>query len=149
MIPIVYNIRSLTVRKTTTIAAGLGTIGFGISHSIPVSAVLMVVTGSGMFMASAACNTILQTIVDDDKRSRVMAYYAMSFVGAAPFGHIAAGWLAEHAGVQATLIAGGTIALLAGLGFGMQMRAFRAALRPVYVTRGIIPASEPSNAVNS
>jgi MFS family permease len=132
-----------------TIAAGLGTIGFGISHSIVLSAVLMVVTGSGMFMASAACNTILQTIVDDDKRSRVMAYYAMFFVGAAPFGHIAAGWVAEHAGVQATLIAGGAIALFAGLGFWMQMRAFRAALRPVYVTRGIIPASEASDGGNS
>jgi MFS family permease len=132
-----------------TIAAGLGTLGFGISHSIPISAVLMVVTGSGMFMASAACNTILQTIVDDDKRSRVMAYYAMFFVGAAPFGHIAAGWVAAHVGVQLTLIAGGAISLFAGLAFWMQMKSFRAALRPAYVSRGIIPASEESNAAGT
>ena len=123
-------------------AAGLGTIGFGISDSIAVSTVLMVVTGCGFFMTSAACNTILQTIVDDDKRSRVMAYYAMFFIGAAPFGHIAAGWLADHAGVQVTLIAGGAIALFAGLAFWAQMKAFGAALRPVYVSRGIIPATE-------
>ena len=131
------------------IAAGLGTIGFGISHWIAVSAALMVVTGSGMFMASAACNTILQTIVDDDKRSRVMAYYAMFFVGAAPFGHFAAGWLAAQVGVQLTLIVGGSIALFAGLAFWAQMKSFHAGLRPVYVSRGIIPASEDSTAGNS
>jgi MFS family permease len=130
------------------VAAGLGSIGFGISHSIPVSAVLMVATGSGMFMASAACNTILQTIVDDDKRSRVMAYYAMFFIGSAPFGHFAAGWLAAHVGVQLTFILGGSMSLFAGLAFWAQMRSFRAALRPVYVSRGIIPASEDANAGN-
>jgi MFS family permease len=131
------------------VAAGLGTIGFGISHSIAVSAVLMVVTGSGMFMTSAACNTILQTIVDDDKRSRVMAYYAMFFIGAAPFGHFAAGWLADHAGVQLTLIVFGSLALFAGLAFWAQMKSWRAALRPVCVSRGIIPASEESDSGNS
>lgn len=131
------------------VAAGLGMIGFGISHSIPVSAVLMVVTGSGMFMTSAACNTILQSIVDDDKRSRVMAYYSMFFIGAAPFGHFAAGWLAEHAGVQLTLIACGATALFAGLIFWMRMRSWREALRPVYIERGIIPASEESSPGNS
>jgi MFS family permease len=126
----------------SAVAAGLGSIGFGISHSIPVSAALMVATGSGMFMASACCNTILQTIVDDDKRSRVMAYYSMFFIGVAPFGHFAAGWLAATVGVQLTFIAGGAISLFAGIAFFAQMKSFRAALRPVYVSRGIIPASE-------
>ena len=130
------------------VSAGLGSIGFGISHSIPVSAALMVAMGCGMFMASAACNTILQTIVDDDKRSRVMAYYSMFFIGVAPFGHFAAGWLASQAGVQLTFIVGGSIALFAGLAFFYQLPTFRAALRPVYVSRGIIPASEESNAGN-
>ena len=125
-------------------AAGLGSIGFGVSRSVPLSAMLMVITGAGMFMASASCNTILQTIVDDDKRSRVMSYYTMFFIGAAPFAHLAAGWLANHIGVQATFIVGGTLALAAGLAFHAQLPAFRAALRPAYVTRGIIPASEPS-----
>jgi MFS family permease len=123
-------------------ASGLGSIGFGVSHSAAISAALMVVTGSGMFMASACCNTILQTIVDDDKRSRVLSYYAMFFVGAAPFGHFAAGWLAAHVGVQLTFIAGGAIALLAGLAFWFQLREFRRALRPVYVRRGIIPEGD-------
>jgi MFS family permease len=119
-------------------AAGLGSIGFGISHSVPLSAALMTLTGMGMFMASASVNTILQTIVDDDKRSRVMSYYTLFFIGVAPVAHIAAGWLAEHFGVQLTFIVGGAIALFAGLAFFSQLATFRAALRPAYVSRGII-----------
>ena len=45
-----------------------------------------------MMQEMAATNTILQTIVDDDKRGRVMAYYAMAFQGVAPFGSLIAGW---------------------------------------------------------
>jgi hypothetical protein len=71
-----------------------------------------------------------------------MAYYAMFFIGAAPFGHIAAGWLASRVGVQLTFIAGGSMALFAGLAFWAQMKSFRAALRPVYVSRGIIPEGD-------
>jgi MFS family permease len=109
--------------------AGLGSIGFGVSHSIVLSALLMMMAGFGMFMVGAACNTILQSIVDDDKRSRVMSYYTMFFIGVAPFGHFAAGWLADKAGVQLTFIVGGAVALLAALAFAAQLRTFRAALQ--------------------
>jgi len=121
--------------------AGVGCIGFGMSHSVPWSALLMMITGYGMFLTSATCNTILQTIVDDDKRSRVMSYYAMCFIGVAPFGHFCAGWLADHVGVQTTFIACGAIALMAGLAFASRMESFRAALRPIYDERGIAPAA--------
>jgi MFS family permease len=79
-------------------------------------------------------------------RSRVMSYYTMFFVGAAPFAHLAAGWLANYIGVQATFIVGGAIALFAGLAFQAGLPSFRAALRASYVSRGIIPASEEPNA---
>ena len=118
--------------------AGLGSVGFGISESVALSALLMTMTGFGMFMTGSSVNTILQSIVDDEKRSRVMSYYTMFFIGVAPFGHFAAGWLAAHAGVQLTFIAGGAIALLAGLAFWFQLPQFRRELRPVYVSRGII-----------
>ena len=108
---------------------------------IPLSAVFMMMAGFGMFMTGACCNTILQTIVDDDKRGRVMSYYTMFFIGSAPIGHIGGGWLAEHIGAPFTFLVGGVIALLAGIVFALQMPAFRRELRPVYVTRGIIPAS--------
>ena len=109
-------------------AAGLGCIGFGTSHWVAVSAALMTLTGFGLFMTGATINTILQSVIDDDKRSRVMSYYTMFFIGVAPFGHITAGWLANHVGVQLTFIAMGAMALFTGLVFAAQLKPFRAAL---------------------
>ena len=57
-----------------------------------------------------------------------MSYYTMFFIGVAPFGHLAAGWLANQLGVQLTFIAMGAVALFAGLAFAAQLKAFRAAL---------------------
>jgi len=124
------------------IVAGLGAIGFGASTNIYLSVVLMMMAGFGMFMTGATCNTILQTMVDEEKRSRVMSYYTTFFIGVAPFGHYLAGWLAEHVGVQATFMLGGGLSLLTGVIFALQMPTFRAHLREAYVQRGIIPASE-------
>ena len=123
------------------IVAGLGAVGFSFSRWVPLSAACMMMAGFGMFMTGACCNTILQTVVDDEKRGRVMSYYTMFFIGSAPLGHIGGGWLAEHIGAPFTFLVGGTIAALTGIAFLAQMPAFRAELRPVYVTRGIIPAS--------
>jgi MFS family permease len=122
--------------------AGAGAIGFGFSRDVALSAFLMTMVGFGMFLTGAACNTILQTMVDEEKRSRVMSYYTMFFIGVAPFGHFLAGWLAEHIGVQMTFVVGGAISLATGLLFWATRASFRAHLRTVYVTRGIIPASE-------
>jgi MFS family permease len=102
----------------------------------------MMMSGFGMFMTGATCNTIIQTVVDEEKRSRVMSYYTMFFIGIAPFGHLTAGWLAEHVGVRVTFMIGGTMALITGVLFAMQMPVFRSHLRLAYVRRGIIPASE-------
>jgi MFS family permease len=123
------------------LVAGAGAIAFSFSRWIPLSVVCMMMAGFGMFMAGACCNTILQTVVDDEKRGRVMSYYTVSFIGTAPLGHFGGGWLAEHIGAPMTFLVGGLIALAAGVAFLLQMPAFRAHLRPVYVTRGIIPAS--------
>jgi MFS family permease len=128
--------------------AGLGAIGFGLSTNIYASIVLMMMAGFGMFMTGAACNTILQTIVDEEKRSRVMSYYTMFFIGIAPFGHLAAGWLAEHVGVRVTFMLGGAMSLITGVLFAMQMPAFRTHLRLAYVARGIIAPSEDTKMGN-
>jgi MFS family permease len=124
------------------IVAGLGSMGFGFSRNIWLSIPLMMMTGFGMFMTGATCNTILQTMVDEDKRSRVMSYYTMFFIGVAPIGHYTQGWLAEHIGAPATFIAGGAMSLVTGLVFASQLKSFRSHLRLVYVSRGIIPATE-------
>lgn len=123
------------------ITAGVGAIGFGFSREVWLSVPLMMMAGFGMFLTGAVCNTILQTVVDEDKRSRVMSYYTMFFIGVAPIGHYLAGWLAEHVGPALTFAAGGAISLVAGIVFALQVPTFRSHLRPVYVSRGIIPAS--------
>jgi MFS family permease len=130
------------------VIAGLGSMGFGLSTNVYASVVLMMMAGFGMFMTGAACNTIIQSVVDEEKRSRVMSYYTMFFIGVAPFGHYLAGWLAEHVGVRVTFILGGGLALLTGVVFALQMPTFRSHLRLVYVTRGIIPASEDTRMGN-
>jgi MFS family permease len=130
------------------IVAGLGAVGFGLSRSTWLSAFLMTMAGFGMFMTGATCNTILQTVVDEEKRSRVMSYYTMSFIGVAPLGHYSAGWLAEHVGAPLTFVAGGIISLATGIAFALQMKTFRSHLRLVYVSRGIIPASDDTRMGN-
>lgn len=130
------------------IIAGLGSFGFGLSTNVYVSMALMTMVGFGMFMTGAACNTIIQTVVDEEKRSRVMSYYTMFFIGIAPFGHYLAGWLAEHVGVRVTFLLGGGLALVTGVVFALQMPTFRSHLRVAYVTRGIIPASEDTRMGN-
>ena len=124
------------------IVAGLGSAGFGLSRNVYVSSVLMMMTGFGMFLTGATCNTILQTMVDEEKRSRVMSYYTMFFIGIAPLGHYTEGWLASHIGAPATFVFGGTMSFVTGLVFAFQLPSFRSHLRLVYVSRGIIPANE-------
>jgi MFS family permease len=126
----------------SAIIAGVGAMGFGFSRHVASSSVLMMMAGFGMFMTGATCNTILQTVVDEEKRSRVMSYYTMFFIGVAPIGHYLAGWLAEHIGAPRTFVVGGAISLATGLVFLAQMGTFRSHLRLVYVGRGIIPAGE-------
>jgi MFS family permease len=122
------------------VLAGLAAIGFSFSRTVWASAVLMGLAGFGMFMTGAASNTIIQSIIDEDKRSRVMSYFTMFFIGSGPIGHFLAGWLAEAVGAPATFLACGAVAMAAGIVFLAQMRTFRDHLRPVYIKRGIIPA---------
>ena len=130
------------------VVAGLGMIGFGFSRSVWLSCVLMTMAGFGMFMTGATCNTIIQTVVEEEKRSRVMSYYTMFFIGVAPIGHYASGWVAEHIGAPMTFVVLGCIVLTAGIVFWLQMPTFRTHLRVVYVSRGIIPASDDTRIGN-
>lgn len=130
------------------IVAGVGAIGFGLSRWVTASAILMTLAGFGMFMMGAASNTILQTVVDEEKRSRVLSYYAMFFIGVAPLGHYLAGWLAEHVGAPVTFVVCGSVTLATGLAFAAQMKTFRTELRAAYQRRGIIAASEDTRIAN-
>jgi MFS family permease len=121
---------------TATFGAGL--IAFSFSRIFPLSMALMVFVGLGMMLQMASTNTILQTIVDDDKRGRVMSFYTMAFMGAAPFGSFMAGSLASKIGAPNTLAVGGIACILGTLAFMRYLPNFRKTIRPIYYQLGLI-----------
>ncbi|HEY1190486.1 MAG TPA: MFS transporter, partial [Gemmata sp.] len=122
-----------------TLALGLTLVGFSRSESLWLSLGLLVFTGAGMMVQMAAANTLIQTMVDEDKRGRVMSFFGMAFQGAAPFGSLLAGWLAGVGGVRAVVTGSGALVLLGGLVFATQLPRLRRHARPVYARLGILP----------
>ncbi|MBK8872154.1 MAG: MFS transporter [Elusimicrobia bacterium] len=96
---------------------GLGLIAFSFSRVLWVSMLLLVVAGFGFMIQMGASNTHIQTIVDDDKRGRVMSLFVMSWLGAAPIGSVVAGSLTETIGAPNTLMLGGLCCLAGGIWF--------------------------------
>ena len=92
-----------------------------------------------LMVQMAVSNTVLQTIVDEDKRGRVMSFYTMAFMGTAPFGSLLAGIVAERIGAPYTLMLGGLGCILGALWFANSLPALRRDIRPIYVRIGIIP----------
>ena len=118
---------------------GISLIGFALSHTLWLSLVFLAVTGFGMMQNMAASNTILQTIVDDEKRGRVMAFYSMAVQGMSPFGSLIAGFLAARAGAAETLVLGGILCTAGSIWFARQLPDIRRFIRPIYIQRGILP----------
>jgi MFS family permease len=128
--------------KRIAISAGLfgcGLVFLGISRSLPISLLLMTVTGFGMMQQMAASNTILQTIAADDKRGRVMSFYTLAILGMNPIGSLLAGAVADRIGVPATMIWAGAICLAGSLWFYWKLPEIRAVIRPIYRELGILP----------
>ena len=116
------------------IAAGIfgaGLILFSLSRFLALSLVLMMVTGFGMIVQMAATNTILQTIVDDDKRGRVMSLYVMALVGITPFGSLLAGGLANNIGAPYTVLIGGACCIIASTFFFIKFKNLNYATRDI------------------
>ncbi|MFA6434442.1 MAG: MFS transporter [Elusimicrobiales bacterium] len=140
---------SLTARKNVAglekripLAAGvfgLGIIGLSFSRNFPVSAACIAMASFGMVSQMASSNTIIQTVTDDDKRGRVMAFYTMAFMGMAPFGSLLAGWTAERLGAPATIRLSGVMAIAGALAFSSRLEKIKKSVRPVYARLGIIP----------
>lgn len=101
----------------SSVIFALGLIFFALSRVLWFSLLMLVVTGFGFMVTTASCNTVLQTVVDDDKRGRVMSLYTVSFLGMAPLGSLLAGALANKIGAPDTVILGGLICLLSTLIF--------------------------------
>jgi MFS family permease len=138
------SVRGLT--RVIPIAAGIfgvGLICFGFSHFLWLSMLMMLVTGFGMMQGLTGSNTIIQTLVDENMRGRVMSYYTMAFVGMAPFGSLLAGAMAHAIGAPRTVIVSGIACILGAFWFTTQLPAIRKDMRPIYERLGIIPQPSP------
>jgi MFS family permease len=118
---------------------GLGLIAFALSRGFWLSFAVLIPTGVGMMVQMAASNTVLQTVVDEDKRGRVMSFYTMAFFGTVPFGSLFAGVMADRFGPQITIAFGGASCILGSLLFLRTLPEMRRLVRPVYVRLGILP----------
>ena len=118
---------------------GLGLIAFSFTHVLWLAIPCLVVAGFGFVVQMAASNTVIQTIVDDEKRGRVMSFYMMAFLGTAPFGSLMAGWLSSRIGAAETLLLGGSCCIVGALLFARALPAIRDAVRPIYIRLGILP----------
>ncbi|HKI36543.1 MAG TPA: MFS transporter [Gemmataceae bacterium] len=120
---------------------GAALIAFSFSRTLWLSLPLLAVAGFAMMVHMAASNTVLQTIVDEDKRGRVMSLYTMAFLGTAPLGSLLAGWLADVnlIGAQNTVRLGGACCAVGSLLFAAQLPRLREKVRPIYVRMGILP----------
>jgi MFS family permease len=116
----------------------LGLIGFALSRQQWLSLLLLVVAGFGLMVQMASSNSILQTIVDDDKRGRVMSFYVMGVMGTIPIGSLLAGIVADRLGTPETLLIGGGCCLAGALLFMRKLPAIREIIRPIYIEKGVI-----------
>jgi predicted MFS family arabinose efflux permease len=118
---------------------GISLAAFSRSTSVPLSLILLVAVGFGFMVQLASSNTVLQTIVDDDKRGRVMSLYMMSFLGSAPLGSLLAGAMADRIGAPDTVLLGGLSCLVGAAWFGSRLPDIRREVHPIYRRMGILP----------
>ena len=127
------------VIAVTAVLFGVGLVAVSLSRVLWVSVLCLGVAGFGMMAQMASSNTVLQTIVEDDKRGRVMSIYTMAFVGMAPIGSLLAGVVAERIGAEATIGLGGAVSVCAGAFFALRLPLIRQYIRPIYERLGILP----------
>jgi MFS family permease len=118
---------------------GAGLIAFSFSRVLWLALPCLTLAGFGFIVQMAASNTVIQTVVDDEKRGRVMSFYMMAFLGTAPFGSLLAGSLSSRIGAPHTLQIGGVCCIVAAAWFWSELPAIRVLVRPVYARLGILP----------
>jgi MFS family permease len=130
------------LEKMLPIAAALlggGLILFAMSRTLWLSIILMLFTGFGMMQVATASNTIIQTIVPENKRGRAMSYYTMAFVGMAPFGSLLAGALAHAIGAPRTFVINGLCCIGGAAWFTTRLKSIQALIHPIYADQGVLP----------
>ncbi len=124
-----YNISRMIPASAALFGAGLIAVSF--TRSLWLALLMLAFTGCGMMVQGASSNTVLQVLVDDDKKGRIMALYAMAFMGMAPFGALVAGCLAGYMGTPHTLMIGGTFCILGAFVFSKDILLAKDIKRPL------------------
>jgi MFS family permease len=122
-----------------SIGLSLGLIAFSFSRTLWLSIVVLPIIGAGMMLQAASANTILQTVVDERLRGRVMAFYSVAIMGTQPVGALLAGIIAERIGAQLTIFYGALFCLAGAVWLGMRRAMLAEYIRPIYIERGILP----------
>jgi MFS family permease len=110
---------------------GLALILFGWSHVLWLSILLMVLIGFGLMQSVTGINTVIQSLAPEDMRGRVMSYYAMAFLGAAPFGNLLASALADRLGAPTAVGLTGAACVVGSLWLALQLPKITAAMQPI------------------
>jgi MFS family permease len=126
---------------------GISIILFSFSRSFWLSALLLVPAGFSMMIQMASSNTLVQSLVPDNLRGRVMSVYSMMFMGMAPFGALLAGTIANHLGAPMTVALGGGVCILGSIGFALNLPAFRVEARRIIIALQMT-AGDPANEVS-
>jgi MFS family permease len=125
-------------------AFGVALIAFSYSRTFWLSAVLLIPVGAAMMVEMAASNTLLQAMVPDALRGRVMALYSMMFMGMAPFGALFAGWIAERYGAPMTVAIGGIVCVASAGVFSLRLPALRNEARELIIAQEMAGGDPPA-----
>jgi MFS family permease len=130
-------IGSVVARSTG--ALGVALVAFASSRAFWLSAVLLVVSGFALMLATASVNTVIQTLVSDRMRGRVMSLYAMAFIGVTPIGSLAGGALATRFGAPWTVAIGGIACVALSVVFHPRLVNLGDDVHRVAASRGVLP----------
>src|SRR5262249_10826030 len=125
--------------KITSFTFGAGMIAFALSRSFPLSILFLLGVGFSMMQSYSSGNTIMQTIVAEGKRGRVMSFYTLAIIGIQPFGSLVSGIMADRIGAPLTVGIGGTIIMFCSVWFARKLHEIRTIVRPIYRELGILP----------
>jgi len=123
----------------STAIFGFGLVLFSVSRTFWLSMAIILFIGFGMMVQMASSNTVIQTIVDEDKRGRVMSLYAMAFMGTVPFGSLLGGAVAAKIGAPHTILLSGVCCVIGAVMFARELPELRKLIHPIYAKMGIIP----------
>jgi MFS family permease len=122
---------------------GVGLIAFSASRSFWLSAALLVPVGFSMMVQMASSNTLIQSMVPDHLRGRVMSVYSMMFMGMAPIGALGAGLVADRLGAPLTVAIGGVACIGGSILFGQRLPALRVEARRLIIAQGMAGGDPP------